>query len=90
MFGADLPILHVTVVESSRLTRVDTTWFDRYLASGDGAFVDAYWRGSALNSGAPRWEILLEGTVSFDPAEIAALHHTASQLPSWPEGLPRK
>lgn len=87
MLGPDKPILTVMIVECGRLTRVDTTWFDKYCESRDRAFMDAYWNGSAFDSKAPRWEFLLEGTILFDQKEIAELYALASQLPSMPVEL---
>ncbi len=89
MFGDGLSVLQVEISQQSRLSKADTAWFDRYFATGDVAFIDAYWRGAALNSNQPFWEYLLEGTIKVESTDIELLHSKAIQLSSWPEGLPK-
>lgn len=88
MFGAEKFIMHARILKQSRISRVDTAWFDKFVQTRDEAFIDAYWRGSALIKDAPRWEFLLEGTLRFDPLEVAELCKRASQLETWPSELP--
>ncbi len=69
MLGTNIHILRVRIPLAIRLTRCDTAWFDAYWKDADLLYIDNYWNGTALNSGQPTWEYLLDGMIEANDPE---------------------
>jgi len=65
MLGASIFILHVELLMTLRIQKVDSAWFDDFFVSRNPENAIKYWQGQEMHQGG-RWEYLFDGTVKVE------------------------
>jgi hypothetical protein len=66
MLGPNILILKVTIPNATGVSKVDTSWFDKYCDDPNQKYIEQYWQAVALNSNVPKWEYLVDGVIEVN------------------------
>jgi hypothetical protein len=66
MLGPGVFLLRVRIPAAIVVTKVDTAWFDAYLARPQPEYIENYWRSVPYSKAVPTWEYLVEGVIEAD------------------------